>query len=200
MLTKSERQTLREKLTEYEGNVPHMYLDTNGNVTVGVGHLLSTAAATQKLPFIDDKTKKKATPEEIKTDFETVSKLPRNPDKPNVASFYKKHTKLVLTQPEIDALTESHIDNFHSELKQKYVHFSFYPKEVRLALFDMLFNLGMTKLREQYIKFNMAIYAKDWQKAADESHRRLPVSAARSRYVKNLFEKAAADASKNKKP
>ncbi len=198
MLTKSERQTLREKLTEYEGNAPHMYLDTNGNVTVGVGHLLSTVAAAQKLAFIVDKTKMKATPEEIKADFEAVSKLPKVHN--NLAPFYKAYTKLVLTQPEIDALTESHIDNFHSELMRKYVHFSFYPKEVRLALFDMLFNLGMKKLREMYIRFNMAIYAKDWQKAADESHRKLPVSTARNRYVKDLLEKAAEYANKNKKP
>ena len=29
----------------FEGRVPYMYLDTAGNVTVGIGHMLATAGA-----------------------------------------------------------------------------------------------------------------------------------------------------------
>ena len=38
---------------KYEGNVPHMYLDTKGYVTVGVGHLLNDVEAAKKFlsPF-----------------------------------------------------------------------------------------------------------------------------------------------------
>ena len=181
----SERQTLRDKLTEYEGNIPHMYLDAKGYVTVGVGHLLSTVAAAQKLPFMDYKTKKKATAEEIMADFEAVFKLP----KAMLATFYKPHTKLVLTQSEINALTESHIDNFHRELKRMYLAFDQLPKGVRLALFDMIFSLGMTRLRTKFPELNKAIKSKEWQKAAQESNRP-DVNLLRNRYVKNLFEKA----------
>ena len=181
----SEKQTLLKKLAEYEGNVPHMYLDRKGYVTVGVGHLLSTVAAAQKLPFMDGKTKKKATAEEIKADFEAVSKLP----KAKLAPFYTPHTKLVLTQSEIDALTASHIDNFHRELKRTYFTFDFHPKEVRLALFDMVFTLGRRGLITKFPEFNKAIQNKGWQKAAKESNRP-DVNLSRNRYVKNLFEKA----------
>ena len=190
----SERQTLLKKLAEFEDTIPHMYLDSEGHVTVGMGHLLNTVAAAQKLPFMDGKTKKKATAEEIKVDFEAVAKQPKGKH----ASLYKAHTKLILTQSEIDALTESHIDNFHGELKRMYFAFDHLPKEVRLALLDMIFNLGMTRLI-QYLKLNRAIKAKDWQKAANESNR-LQVQAPRNRYIKDLFEKAAKNASQNKKP
>lgn len=200
MLRESEKQTLRKKLTEYEGNVPHMYLDTGGNVTVGVGRLLNTMVAAQKLPFIDDKTKKKATPEEIKADFEAVLKFPQDNYKPKTAAFYKAHTKLVLTKPEIDALTESHIDDFHRELKRRYSSFGDYPTEARLALFDMIFNLGMTNLRRKFPNFDQAIKDQDWKKAADESKRKLPVNASRNSYVKELLNKAAENTNKNKKP
>lgn len=41
MLTTVELQLLRKKLGEYEGAIPHMYLDAKGLVTVGVGHLIT---------------------------------------------------------------------------------------------------------------------------------------------------------------
>ena len=193
MLTATEKQELRQKLAKYEGTVFHMYLDSNGYVTVGVGHLINTVADAQKLSFIDEKTKKKATADEIKTDFETVSKQ----QKKKRASFYKPHTKLVLEQADIDDLTNEHIDNFYKELKKIYSDFDDYPEEARLALFDMIFNLGMTALRKEWPKFNEEIKIKDWRKAADESHRP-DVSAERNMYVKDLFEKAAKNADKSK--
>ncbi len=91
---------------------------------------------------MDGKTKKKATVEEIKAEFETIAKQPKGKS----ATFYRAHTQLVLVQSEIDAFTESHIDSFYIELKGLYAPFDFYLKEVRLALFDMIFTLGMTRL------------------------------------------------------
>ena len=43
---------LKKKLFQYEGKIPHMYLDTKGYVTVGIGHLLKDVAAAQKVPFL----------------------------------------------------------------------------------------------------------------------------------------------------
>ena len=40
MITPSEKQTLRANLEKYEGKINHMYLDSRGFVTVGVGHLI----------------------------------------------------------------------------------------------------------------------------------------------------------------
>lgn len=193
MLTATEKQELRKKLAKYEGTVFHMYLDSKGYVTVGVGHLINTVADAQKLSFIDEKTKKKATADEIKTDFETISKQQKN----KLASFYKPHTKLVLEQTDIDGLTNEHIDNFYKELKKIYSDFDDYPEEARLALFDMIFNLGMTNLKTSWTNFNDAIKSKDWQKAADNSSRKSPVSAERNMYVKDLLEKAAKNADKS---
>lgn len=49
MLNATERRTLRTTLERYEGRVPHMYLDSRGYVTVGVGHLIGTKSAAIKL-------------------------------------------------------------------------------------------------------------------------------------------------------
>ena len=60
MLSTTDIQTLRKTFEQYEGKIPHMYLDTKGLVTVGVGYLLATVVEAQKLPFIVDKTGKKS--------------------------------------------------------------------------------------------------------------------------------------------
>ncbi len=54
----------------------------------------------------------------------------------------------------------------------------------------MIFNLGMTKLRNGFPNFNKSIKAKDWNKAANESNR-LDIALARNKYVKELLNKAA---------
>jgi len=187
MLTANDKKLLRKKLDAYEGTIPHMYLDSNGYVTVGIGHLISSVSNAQLLPFVDTKTSKKATTVEIKTDYDNVKKQTKD----RVASYYKKYTALKLTQAEIDKLTNKHIETFYKELKRIYSSFDTYPSEVRLALFDLIFNLGMTKLKNNWTIFNGHIKSLDWQKAAGNSSRKSPISAARNKYVKDLLEKAA---------
>lgn len=186
MPTATEKQTLRAKMEKYEGKINHMYLDSKGYVTVGVGHLIRNLAEAQKLAF---KTAQNlpASATDIKADYDAVKKQPAN----RLASFYKKHTKLILPNIDIDTLTNKHIDSFEKELKLIYSDFDTFPAEVKLALFDLIFNLGMTNLKNKWPNFNAAIKAKNWQKAADNSSRAAPVSAERNKYVKDLLEKAA---------
>jgi GH24 family phage-related lysozyme (muramidase) len=190
MASATDKSTLRSKMEKYEGKVSHMYLDSKGFVTVGVGHLLVDLASAQKLSF----KKSNGTPAsktEIKADYDAVKKQPKN----RMASFYKKHVSLKLTDADMNALTNKHIDSFELELKRIYPAFSTYPSEVRLALFDIIFNVGMTNLNNKWPSFKIAIKAKDWTEAAKQSNRKAPISAERNKYVKDLFEKAAADSS-----
>jgi len=188
MLTAMEKQILRKNLEKYEGRIEHMYKDTKGFITVGVGHLIKDLTAAQALDFIHQTTNKKSTKEEIKFDFESVKKSPAG----LFASIYKNCTKLKLTPSTIDKITNKHIGDFESELKRLYgaVEFTQFPSEVKLALFDMIFNLGMTKLRNGFPNFSKSIKAKDWNKAANESNR-LDIALARNKYVKELLNKAA---------
>ena len=90
-----------------------------------------------------------ASKDEIKTDYETVKKQAKN----RFASFYKKHVKLKLLDLDINTLTNKHIESFESELKKIFSDFSTYPSEVRFALFDIIFNVGMTDLKQQMAEF-----------------------------------------------
>jgi len=188
MMTSDEKEILRNRLELYEGLVEHMYLDTKGYVTVGIGHLISSVDAAQKLNFIHTEDHQKASANDIKTDYDTVKKQTKG----LLSGNYKKYTTLQLGKTDIDALTTMHIDSFEKELNIIYgsTAFASYPAEVRLALFDMIFNLGMTTLKNSFPKFNEKIKAEDWIGAAIESHR-AGISEARNNYVKGLFEKAA---------
>ncbi len=191
MLTAMEKQTLIRNLIKYEDNIPHMYLDTAGLVTVGIGNLLRTVQDAQKLPFLTVDNKK-ATPEQITEDFETIKKQPKG----HYAKNYKRFTKLYLKHSDILAAVNHHIDLFYRELTINYPAFRSFPSEVKLALFDMGFNLGANGLKVKFPKMNKAISKKDWVTDAKESHRKPPVAEARNNYVKQLFEKAAKSAMK----
>ncbi len=178
-------------LKSHEGTIPHMYLDTVGAVTVGVGNMMPTAAQAQALGFVNRSTGKKATADEIKTDFDEVNKQTKG----KLASKYKVNTKLDLPDADINALLDTRIAGFKSELKGKFPDFDLYPARVQYALLDMAFNLGTVGVTK-FTHFTAAIKLntpEGWLKAAKESNRP-QVSAERNTAVKQWLEDAAAAA------
>lgn len=180
----------KKEIKASEGEISHMYLDTVGAVTVGVGNMVSTVAEAQKLAFTNRQTSKAATKDEIKADFEAVKKQTKG----QVASKYKTHTKLDLPTKDIDKLLDTRIDAFKKEVKLKFSKFDDYPLTVQFALLDLAFNLGTSGLVTKFPSFKKAIEAEDWAKAAKESNRP-QVSSTRNATVKKWLE----DAGKAKK-
>jgi GH24 family phage-related lysozyme (muramidase) len=64
MTTTTEYAELKKKIELYEGNIDHMYLDSNGFVTVGVGHMIPNAGHAAGLTFYVRKTAVPATEEQ----------------------------------------------------------------------------------------------------------------------------------------
>lgn len=182
MLTAEEITELRNNIERYEGKVSHMYLDSRGFVTIGIGHLVVDVQAAQKLP-LQTASGEMASEDAIAAEFTLVHQQEGN----RVASYYQSFTNLHLSDEAIDALTDKHIDSFYSELKTIYSEFDTFPGNVRLALFDLIFNLGMTSLRKKWPKLNACIAARDWKGAADNCRRR-GIADARNDYVKSLLE------------
>lgn len=178
-------EDFKREIKASEGSISHMYLDTVGKVTVGVGNMLPDVASAQKLSFVDRKTQQTATKDAIKTDFETVSKL----NKGMIASSYKKDTKLDLPNTAINTLLDSRIASFKNEIKLKFPSFDTYPMTVQFALLDMAFNLGTNGLVTKFPSFKKAIEAKEWKTAAKESNRP-QVSSSRNATVKKWLEEA----------
>lgn len=182
----------KKELKISEGEVSHMYLDTRGNVTVGVGNLLANVAAAQKFGFVTRSSGASATKEEIETDFEAVAK-----QTPGLgASAYKKYTKLDLPQTEIEKVLDNRINGLKKELRGVFSKFDKYPMTAQFALVDMAFNIGTTGLVTKFPKFKKAIEDEDWATAAIESYRK-DVSAQRNATVKKWLEDAGTQGRKS---
>lgn len=192
-LSISIKTELSKNLYKYEGKFNHLYLDTKGKVTVGVGHLVANRVAISivtlykknKLPT------QLATLSEKQAEYDTITKLPWG-NRYGAATF-KPHTNLIMKDADINLLLDKHINSFYRELSNIYKKTNGYPddfdklhKNVQLALFDMIFNLGATKIISSFPSFNKALKANDWKKAAIESNRP-DVSPTRNQYVKLLL-------------
>lgn len=178
------------KIELYEGRKNHLYRDSLGKITVGVGQLLPNRASVLSLPlYRKNNSPQPATPQEKQDEYDAVAKLPTGHN----ASWYGGFTKLFLPDAEINRLRDKHITDFYTELGNIYKKSRGYPDDfdklpstVQLALFDLIFNLGADKIVHVFKNLDSAVKSGDWKKAAAESNRP-QVGADRNLYVKQLF-------------
>lgn len=188
------KSELVKKIEQYEGRFNHLYLDTKGKVTVGIGHLIPNRNAITTVTLYKLKNNlpfQVASLAEKHTEYDKISKLPYG--QRYGARSFKPHTSLVMKDSNINIQRDKHINSFYTELTNIYKMSNGYPddfdklhKNVQLALLDMIFNLGATKIVTSFPSFNKALKAADWKKAATESNRP-DVNAARNQYVKQLL-------------
>jgi GH24 family phage-related lysozyme (muramidase) len=157
-----------------------MYRDTVGKVTVGVGLMLPDVKAAQALPFLAGANP--ATPEQIAAEFARVDSLPLD----HTSSFYKSPSSLQLTQQIIDAKLLSILQNFEADLRTEFPHYDTLPDAIKLALLDMIYNLGPAGLFKGFPHLVAAVQAGAWSQAAEHCMRRGP-SAARNNWTRNQF-------------
>jgi GH24 family phage-related lysozyme (muramidase) len=168
------------KLKEFEGCVPWMYRDTVGKVTVGVGLMLPDAKAAQTLPFVIGT--RAATPEEIAAEYARVEAMAMG----QASAFYKTPTALLLTQQTIDAKLTSVLEGFEGDLKGHFPHYDTLPDGVKMALLDMIYNLGPAGLFKGFPHLVEAIQTGAWAQAAEHCIRRGP-GTARNDWTRQQF-------------
>lgn len=168
------------KLEWFEGSIPWMYLDTRGNVTVGVGLMLADAAAACKLPFVHGS--RPAAESEIVAEFMRIHAMPMG----RPAVFYRREGELELAKEEIDSLLRTVLVGFEGELRAKIRGYDGFPDSVKLALLDMAYNLGPVGLLKGYPTLIAAIEAGNWTKAAANSFRHGP-GAARNQWTRKML-------------
>jgi GH24 family phage-related lysozyme (muramidase) len=168
------------KLKQFEGCVPWMYRDTVGKVTVGVGLMLPNAEAAQALPFITGAHA--ATPQEIAADFARVHAMITG----RPATFYKIPGSLELTQQTIDAKLSAVLQQFETRLCAQIPHYDALPDTVKMALLDMIYNLGPVGLFKGFPHLITAIEAGAWTQAAANCLRHGP-SPERNAWTREQF-------------
>jgi GH24 family phage-related lysozyme (muramidase) len=168
------------KLKEFEGCVPWMYRDTVGKVTVGVGLMLPDTKAAQALPFFLGS--RPATPEEIAAEYARVDAMSMG----RTSSFYKMPTSLELTQPTIDAKLSSVLQGFEADLRTEFPHYDTLPDGIKMALLDMIYNLGPAGLFKGFPHLIAAVQTGAWAQAAEHCMRRGP-GPARNNWTRQQF-------------
>ena len=168
------------KLESFEGVIPWMYLDTVGKVTVGVGLMLPNAAAALRLPFhIEGQP---ATEDEIAAEFARVDAMPMG----RAALFYRGKSGPELARADIDALLRTVLTGFEIELRGTLATYDGLPGDVKLALLDMIYNLGPAGLLLGYPRMIKAVAAGHWAEAARECLRHGP-GAVRNEWTREMF-------------
>jgi GH24 family phage-related lysozyme (muramidase) len=168
------------KLKEFEGCVPWMYRDTVGKVTVGVGLMLPDAIAAQALPFFLGS--RPATPEEIAAEYARVDAMTLG----RASSFYRTPASLELPQQTIDAKLSSVLKSFDGDLRTEFPHYDSLPDGVKMALLDMIYNLGPAGLFKGFPHLVAAVQSGAWAQAAEHCMRRGPDSA-RNNWTRQQF-------------
>lgn len=177
------------KLKEFEGCVPWMYRDTVGKVTVGVGLMLPDAKAAQALPFLVNS--RAATPEEITAEYARVDAMALG----RPSSFYKTPTSLQLTQQTIDTKLSAVLQGFEADLRTQFPRYDTFPDAIKMALLDMIYNLGPTGLFHGFPHLVAAVETGAWAQAAEHCMRRGP-SPARNNWTRQQFLNAVVTAIK----
>lgn len=182
--TTRELQEIDESIRHFEGETDFMYLDTEGRVTVGIGFMMPNEEAAVSFPFLDFDDNP-ASAEQKRAEWRKINALAKG----HVASWYEDSTELYLPDDFISSHLRTLFAVNFTELNRIFPEYGDYPSAARIALQDMIYNLGMTKFNN-FVKLKAAVNRRDWEAAAGESHRKIR-DESRNDAVRDLFLKAA---------
>jgi len=159
---------LAADLTRWEGTTRHMYVDTRGHVTTGIGHLLRDANAAVALPWLHRTTGAPASPAEIRAAFAHVAAQPAGQH----ARRYERASDLVLPPNVARDMAAARLQHeFLPGIRRLCPGFDGYPQPAQSALVDMAYNLGVGGLA-RFSKMLNACEGGDFAAASAECHRR----------------------------
>lgn len=176
-MIKEELDAAIRDIEAFEGSVRHLYLDSKGWPTIGMGFLMKSVEAFQELPlrFRNDGIRigpRDATHAEKDAEYirvltvgQTKGDVPRR-----TASSYRAHADLVyLREIDIEALarkklTETYVPGIVALLPE----FETYPIAAKLVTVDIAWNGGLGLLAK-FGNYLHCCKARDWNGAASES-------------------------------
>ncbi|SRR5579871_4897031 len=177
---------LLEVVPQFEGNISHMYLDTAGLVTAGIGHMIPHVAAAQQIPFVVRATGAPAAVDHIAADYRAVAAA----QKGQPMQVYQRITACILADGWAIRDAAFRLRNeFFPLLSAAYPDLDTYPLPAQVALLDMIYNLGAAGLAK-FRHLHSSIEAKDWAAAARQCHR-MGIQASRNEWTAQQFMAAA---------
>lgn len=190
-----------EMLVRHEKTTSFPYGDSLGFITVGVGSNVNQWDRFKSLPWrMDTEDGRFATLTEVTDGYEKLRKFiddawveakKNDKDKINyLAQKYSKITKLRLSSSDYKKMLKDSVRQFEKDLRKKFSGFSCFPTPAKIALMDMIYNIGTTKFNaEKWKNLFAAIAIRDWGVAAQQSNRNV-IPDERNKAVRTYFEKA----------
>ena len=152
-------ESIYEVLKRHEGVVPHMYLDTTGNVTVGVGFLLARKGDVGLYDWDDMKA--------AEDDWQRLSDLADYTTVHNkTAGYYETLTEARLL--DVDSMLAVKIGTFERLLARMGFPVSGFEWPLYQVCIDIAFQVGAAGLVNGFPAFIRAVRARDWVKASQE--------------------------------
>lgn len=194
-------QTLKEvteDLRRFEGVRPYMYLDTVSTVTVGVGTALFAMTDVDSINFVDATTQLPVSQADKRAAWQSVQNVskPRGATCKYSPDHFKDLTSIIILKGEQDRLLNIKLDEFYLNLVRIYPGFDSMQASAKIALFDMIYNLGPRHLEYTFTHFTKAIRARHWASAATQSYRP-QVNFIRNARIKAYFENCVPDGANN---
>jgi GH24 family phage-related lysozyme (muramidase) len=159
------------RLKVFEGVIDHLYLDTRGHVTVGIGFMLPHVADALRLDFklrtAAAQSPPTASASEVASGYATIAKM----EPGHLASFYRAASSLYLIQADIDLAAKTDLRSVVVQVNAALPSFGLYPESCQEALLDMAYNLGALGLM-RFRTMLAAIQNGDWAAAAAQCARR----------------------------
>lgn len=175
-------QELKNALKQHEGIKNHAYLDSKGILTIGIGNNVSKRENFMALNLINTKDGHTLSPTEKENLYTQIM------DDIALKKFSEgNYSQYCLMDAEIENKFNQQLEQSYHELERKIPDFQTLPIPAQQALLDMQFNMGNYKFSEtKWPKLFSAIRNKDWEMAANDSHRR-DIQKSRQNWTRNKF-------------
>lgn len=158
----SVRSVYSKFTAEFEGEVPWMYLDVKGLVTVAIGNLIDPLPHALALPFVKP-TGEPASSTEIAIEWQNVK------SRPELAKLghrvAAKYTAIRLTPEGIEKVVTSKLNAMARYLVGRFPDFDAWPADAQLGVLSVAWACGPAF---RFPKFEVALAAEDWSTAAYE--------------------------------
>lgn len=156
-----------------EGLKDHMYCDSVGKVTTGMGNLLKPISMALELPWKVRATGAKATPEQITEDYNTCLTYYAEVtarDASAAAPLYKERTKLYLTSDDVHALVDRRVKGFATACAVAFgvKEWNAFPADAQMVCLAISWAIGVAPRWPVRKKADLhaAVLAGDFKKAA----------------------------------
>lgn len=174
----------RAHVRKFEDYIQYMYRDSEGYVTVGLGHKFENVEEAKSLVFwkreikVSETTRVRADAADVETAFNAVKKADLVMNSKATAFKNLKHNNIDLDINEIERLFISDVREFVRQLQTKkdFSDFDTYPAPVQLGMLDLLYTIGFkgffgSKTDTGFEKLAGALKYRNWIEAAEETHR-----------------------------